>query len=492
MKINSHRILLSPAGQSGGGGFKVSFSESDFARLRSLLSGKMGLREKYLNSRREAVSEYITERCTELRMEPRRYIERLRLDVCDPELQGLLVRVLNGETSFFRNADQLQSMCDSIVSTDRDFPLSIWCAGCSTGQEPYSIAMMLRSDPRLADRPFSILATDVSGRSIQFAREGLYPALSLKRIGEDRHRRLFGIFTEKSGDKYRIKNEIRRFVTFMSHNLNNDPFGAFSVILCRNVFIYLEEASQRRIIDKFYQSLPPGGYLFLGYAESLVGLDARFIALAGSSPLHYRKPFPDMEMEVKRARVRQPGEAQPKKVPDKGADRRIELFARAEKLFEQKKYDGVMRLCQRILSEDGNSARARYLMGRVHAQRAAYGSALDEFRTSTALDELFADAHFWKGFIHFTVGDFVDAVKSFDNALLLESDLVMARFFKAMTLHAAGELARALQEFRVTHDAMKSHTGPLMKFDEGFPRKHYMDMTERYIADIKEAMNTEE
>lgn len=215
------------------------------------------------------------------------------------ELAELVENFTIHETSFFRNRPQLnlfqKTILESLLTRKqerRDFALHLWSAGCSTGQEPYTMAMLVAeslayyylrnplpfafpSPKPLIPPPWKveILASDISYSVLRTAEAGAYSAQKMESVEYSYRLRYF----DKAGDHYVVKKALRDVIHFDLHNLKTEFLPQdHDIIFCRNVMIYFDEAEQKRLIDKFYRCLSPGGYLFLGSAESLFGLTDRF------------------------------------------------------------------------------------------------------------------------------------------------------------------------------------------------------------------------
>jgi chemotaxis protein methyltransferase CheR len=203
----------------------------------------------------------------------------------EPELVALLNEITVGETCFFRNQPQLDALrkivLPRIVEARARMPLRhlrIWSAGCSTGEEPYTLSMMLLEEINgpLQGWTFEILATDLNERSLAHAEQGFY--------GEYSTRNLPPYFRQKyfvsGGDKWQIDAELKRPVKFTRVNFLDDScmvlMKDLDLILCCNVLIYFRGAAKRRVLQHFYNNLLPHGYLFLGHSESLYGVNDDF------------------------------------------------------------------------------------------------------------------------------------------------------------------------------------------------------------------------
>ena len=228
------------------------------------------------------------------------------------ELARLLENLTVNETSFFRNKAQLdlfhKHVLDDLLrhkQQERDFSLRMWSAGCSTGQEPYTIAMLvadalsyhcLRNPsgyepgfPKpLIPAPWKveILASDISYSVLRAGQDGLYTEAQMASVDYSYRLRHF----DKVGEHYAVKKALKELVHFDFHNLKTEYLPQRNdVIFCRNVMMYFDEAEQRRLLEKFARCLNPEGYLFVGHAESLLGLSDRFTMIYRDTGTAYQR-----------------------------------------------------------------------------------------------------------------------------------------------------------------------------------------------------------
>jgi chemotaxis protein methyltransferase CheR len=223
------------------------------------------------------------------------YFERLTIR---PERQAELVALLNeitiGETCFFRNQPQLdalrQIVIPKVIEAKASLPLRrfrIWSAGCSTGEEPYTLSMMMleESQRRLKGWTVEILATDLNERSLAHAKSAIYGSYSTRNLTQYYRQKYFSLV----GDQLQVQQVVRDSITFSRLNLSDDSRMIFmksiDVVFCCNVLIYFDLASKRRVIQHFYNNLLPQGYLFLGHSESLYSVtdDFRLVHLPGAT-----------------------------------------------------------------------------------------------------------------------------------------------------------------------------------------------------------------
>jgi two-component system, chemotaxis family, CheB/CheR fusion protein len=201
------------------------------------------------------------------------YLQLLEKDAAEAE--GLLKDLLIGVTQFFRDPDAFQALARQIVprivqSKAAGAPIRIWVPGCASGEEAYSIAILLREHlERLeARRVVQIFATDLDAAMLAEARHGRYPADIAEQVSPERLARFF----VRGGQTYQAINELREMCIFSEHSLIRDPpFSQLDMISCRNVLIYLSAELQKKIVPLFHYALRPGGFLFLGPSECISG-----------------------------------------------------------------------------------------------------------------------------------------------------------------------------------------------------------------------------
>ncbi len=215
----------------------------------------------------------------------------------EEELSVLIDSLTTNETYFFRESAQLQAFSEEILPELRQAfadrkTLRIWSAGCSTGEEPYTIAiLLLESGDWWRDWQVEILGSDINQRVLHAARRGVYKK-SAHRVTSPEM--LTKYFSEENGD-YRIIDAVRNLVSFSSVNLL-DPgkislIGTMDVIFCRNVIIYFDKEAKRKVIETFSRKLREGGYLLLGHSESLINISNAFELRTLKHDMVYRKPL---------------------------------------------------------------------------------------------------------------------------------------------------------------------------------------------------------
>lgn len=201
------------------------------------------------------------------------------------ELTKLLEAVTTNETSFYRDINQLDSFQNSVLTEvlgkqreSGSKQLHIWSAGCSSGEEPYTLSMLLHATlgNELPAWRIRISANDISQAVLAQARAGVYKNYALRTTSSDAKSRYF---SESNGD-YAVKPEVKKLVTFSQLNLNDSAalkkIPRSHIIFCRNVIIYFDDEMKKKVISNFYDNLLPGGYLILGHSESIHKLSMAF------------------------------------------------------------------------------------------------------------------------------------------------------------------------------------------------------------------------
>lgn len=209
-----------------------------------------------------------------------------------PLYRQVVEAITTHETSFFRDLHPFDALRTTVLpellTKRRSLNLTIWCAACSSGQEPYSVAMLVREHfPTLANHRVRIIATDLSGAILDRAREGLYSQIEVNR---GLPAVLLTKYFDKQGLHWRIRSEIRRMVEFQQNNLAESwsPIPPLDIVFMRNVLIYFDVDTKKAILAKIRQVLKPDGYLFLGSSETTLNLDAAFEPISMGKSLCYQ------------------------------------------------------------------------------------------------------------------------------------------------------------------------------------------------------------
>lgn len=277
---------------------EVQMSEEEFRLIRDLVYAHCGL---FFDND----STYLLEKRLSKRLELyqlsnfRDYYHFLRYNrKKDEELSDLMDVLTTNETYFFRESFQLRAFTDEIIPEIRaakqntgERTLRIWSAGCSSGEEPYTIAMLLLDMGIFTGWNVEIIGTDICQRVIQQARKGVYGKSSF-RVTDDSYIKRY--FHEQDG-LFRVNDKVKELVTISHLNLLDANrialLGRMDLIFCRNVIIYFDQVAKKRVIDSFYNSLRDGAYLLLGHSESLMNLTTAFTLKHLKNDMVYQKPL---------------------------------------------------------------------------------------------------------------------------------------------------------------------------------------------------------
>jgi chemotaxis protein methyltransferase CheR len=264
-------------------------TEAEFEQFRNLIYNESGIH--FSASNRAILESRLRER---LRATPSDtiadYYRRIRSD--GEELKVLLDAVTTNLTRFFRNTAHFETFENYVIPTlvekrrtSMSTPIKVWSAGCSTGEEPYSVAMVLKEKLPPGMRA-EVVGSDISLKSLMIGREGFYPKPRVQGVPDVYLKKYF----EPKGDGYQVTQEIRSMIRFDYHNLKHDSgLRNLDIVFCRNVLIYFDAPAQKAAVDLFWQSMSSGSFLFIGHSESLFGMDTQFEFVRTDWACIYRK-----------------------------------------------------------------------------------------------------------------------------------------------------------------------------------------------------------
>lgn len=273
-------------------GLAHGISEHELSEIRMLIEERTGIhfdasRERFFSGR---VQEHVRLKGLDSGTELLRAIRKSNVDY-----EALLERLLTQETSFFRYPGVYEAFEKRVLPElhvkkfwKNPRTLRIWSAGCSTGEEPYSIAITIADSLSFADSwNVEILATDVGRHALKHAERGIYKGRS---VGSVTPEQLKTHFTQVQAGQ-QVKTRLRKMITFAQMNLASAVYvGRMDAIFCMNVLIYFSEERKRALVQRFYDTLEPGGYLFLGHSESISKMPVKFQAIVLNDCILYRKP----------------------------------------------------------------------------------------------------------------------------------------------------------------------------------------------------------
>ena len=280
----------------------IPMSDDEFRLLRDLVYQHCGLNftedSKYLLEKR------LGKRLQVLQIKSfKDYYYYLRYNqLKDQELTEVIDSLTTNETYFFREEFQLKTFTQEIVPEvcDRkarsgDKRLRIWSAGCSSGEEPYTIAMLLLDMPSLRDWQVEIIGTDISQKVLHTARKGVYGSSSFRNTDASYQSRFFS----EVDSKWKVADQVKGLVTISLLNLFDVSkvalLGKMDIIFCRNVIIYFDLIAKKKVIETFYNRLRPEGFLLLGHSESLINITNAFTLRHFTHDMVYQRPKETVE-----------------------------------------------------------------------------------------------------------------------------------------------------------------------------------------------------
>ncbi len=265
---------------------QMELKVADFERVRSLIDRYCGIN---LHEGKQAlVRARLMKRIRKLGMSSfEEYLDYVETDESGEEFLSFVDVLTTNKTSFFRESQHFDFIRQIVIPQLGGRQVKWWSAGCSTGEEPATLAItILDAIGEARTDPVKILATDISGEALAKAKTGIYSSSNLAGVPDSVRKRYFRKVGET--EEYKLEDSIQKKITFGRLNLLKPwPMkGPFQLIMCRNVMIYFKRPTQQQIVSRFYDLLEPGGYLFLGHSENLPD---KGIGLTSLQPAVYQK-----------------------------------------------------------------------------------------------------------------------------------------------------------------------------------------------------------
>jgi chemotaxis protein methyltransferase CheR len=271
-------------------------TDGDFKLFRDYVHENCGI--YFEDNKMYLMQNRLSRRLNELGIKSfRDYYYYVKYDNSRQEFNNLINIITTNETSFFRNEPQLESFANDILPkvirekrNEKNKTLKIWSAGCSSGEEPYTLAMVLIEKLKSTNfLDIQIFANDISQKVLQTARQGIYSENRVINVKPDFRKRYFS----NDGGNYKVNQDIKRLINFSQMNLNDQSqfvlLQNMDFVFCRNVMIYFSDESKKKLVRNFYNILKPGGYLYLGHSETLHGISKSFKLKFYNNCLTYQK-----------------------------------------------------------------------------------------------------------------------------------------------------------------------------------------------------------
>ena len=507
---------------------EISFNEPELSAVKEFLLEHSGLHFNQHNHR--ILERGLLRRIQALRLEslPAYFKYLSASSVNYDEVNKLLGLLTIGETSFFRYQSHREALVHFVlprlVKQNRHrIKLRLWSAGCSTGEEPYSLAILLLEHfPEVVGWDIQILGTDINKRALRQAREGLYGERSLRMMEQSLRERYF----RRVGSYFLLDEKVRRMVHFDYLNLQADLFPAESnatngidLLTCRNVLIYFQLETIRRIVEKFSQALNQDGFLFMGHAETMQNVSDRFQRYHQHNAFFYQ-PKENQEVKsrteksgamgilpaaashvtapVKPTRPIMTKPAIDNILPDERPDCRAlpavkddirhdpeQLYRDAMDAFEHEKFAEAGRLFDQLLEQHPAHPQALIGKGLLLANQGAYSDARICCARAIKENDLLPEAYLLRGLILDMEGFSVRALVEYQKVLWLKPDFVMAHYLTAKIHGRLNESEKQQRSLRNTARALEqAGSQTTIPFSGGLSRSAFLDVVRRELTDI--------
>ena len=491
---------------------------TSFIAVRDLIEERCGLR--FDNSQRGSLSASVSLRMQQLGLDSEaEYVERLRGEaprMVETELRNLLNLVTVTETCFFRDASQFRLLRDHIIpgliaerlaKGDGNRTIRLWSAGCSSGEEAYSIALTLedmgiyRACP---DWTIDIIGTDLNTKVLEKARAGVYTARAMRNV-EGRLRDLYFVREEKT---FSLADTIKKRVKFEFGNLTQTPMpstGQQDIVFCKNVAIYFRADVTRKLIKGLYDTLADEGYLLLGHAESLWQMSDGFALVEQEKAFCYRKSplVPEKastRSSARRSSPRRVGRrsaasgrpvAVPGFSPTAGLNPVVAGLSRTPSApiplipgtpedvtgrydvcltaFRAGEWEGAEAALSSLVESCPTFVPALLLLGGLYANRGRFDDALRQAEMVLKVSDLEPRAHLLVGMVASRQQRLDEAQQSLRRALYLDDSLALAHFWLGNLYRDRGDLVRACHEYENVVRDWERHT---------------LELTEEFASDL--------
>ena len=393
------------------------------------------------------------------------------------EFKHLLVQISNNETSFFRNVPQFKALSDFVFPAirkqkelDGNMEINIWCAGCSTGDEPFSVAIsLLETIPSIYLWTINLLATDIDVVALSDAKKGEYIERSLRNMPDTLKKKYFTF----KNDLYCVNQLVSNFVNFQEFNLAMPQYprpqsGHWDVILFRNVMIYFREDFTHNVIKKMSSVISENGYLLLGHSETLQNISDDFELMSFDNSLIYRK----FVSKKKNSDVNEE-----KKSVDDTSFRMLKALKDVEpKKTTDSKSDKVQ---ENADEKDISKATLNKVKELIRAN--VYRDVIETLEGEVIQHPLDEEGHYFLGLSYFNENELVKAEKELKTAIYINPENFMTRFFLGKTYQHIENLDRAIIEFKNALKLLDSSNESKVEEIEGFSKVALKKMCESFI-----------
>ena len=458
-----------------------------YRKLKDLIHKRCGL---YFDENESNLNFSLKQRMQILGVDLDEYYSRLTNENEEKEFRELLNLLTIKHTYFFRNQPQFEALSQIVLpqlirdnaSSDKS-SLTIWSAGCSTGQEPYSIAMVLLDTIEdIENWNVNIIGTDISKEALNLAETGIYNDSSMKYTRKDTIAKYFDLLRTSNGKvEYKIKDRVKKIARFSYLNLVEDTFPHNpDIIFCRNVMIYFDANVVKELIEKFRGCLAEDGYLFIGHSESITNSPSGFEMNIFGEGIFYHKIS---QTKTKLKKTRKPVFAKPKTTHEQKIlfdGQKVEpmfqpkdpdsIIIRIEDYANTKNYDQALALIQKAQESNFDDPKLYYWHAFILINQNQRGRAkllLNDIviRKHT----LFVPIYYLYGTILLQEQSSKESIKFFKKALYLDPAFILARSGLAAALKKQGKTKQALKEYEnLLNEIPKDCFDHKVKYGGGF------------------------
>jgi len=372
-----------------------------------------------------------------------------------------------GETYFFREANSLQALTDRVFPelirshSDGDRRIRIWSAGCSSGEEPYTVAMMVLDCPGLKGWDVGILGTDINQAVLRKAEAGVYSDWSFRGVDPGIRERYF---VRKAASSYEVVPALKDMVTFAHLNLIDDSYpallnstNAIDLILCRNVLMYFSPDSVRNVLGKFRQSLVPDGWLLVSAVEaSTVGEEGFSPLMCAGAVLHRRTGEKVVEAKGPDRPAAPPARSKPRQSEPKGSGlEQTAIYQCAIDFYEEGNHEGAIPLLGTLAARPGAETPVFALLSRCYANKGLLTQAEEWCRRAIDADKLNAASRYLLALILIEKLEPEDAMNALRKAIYLEPNFAIAHYTMANLHHRKQNEAESRRHLKHALSALK-------------------------------------
>ncbi len=442
------------------------------------------------------------------------------------ELFNIIQDITVGETYFFRNLPQLDILRSKIIPEivnrkrlEGNNEIKVWSAGCSTGEEVYTLAIILMEEvPGASLWKIKILGTDINKNFLEIAEKGLYTSSRKFRYMPEEYKKKYFI---PYGRSYMVKDELKKLVRFKHHNLVKDEFNEpemvnADLVFCRNVTIYFDLETTKLVIDKIYNTISNLGYLFIGHSETLWQINNKFVTLDFPHAFIYQKDLsrklgekdrtpsitiPDINLNVISKDKKETKEEKKEQInifeklkQKKEKSTEIEednlqqiqnidkKYHEATLQFEKKNYDKALAIFNEIIEEDSSYILAYFGKATIYANQGKYDEAIEELDKITKYDNLFLEAYYLLGVLYDKKQQIDKAIEMFEKVVYINHKIVLAYYHLGNLYRCIGNKKRAIVQYKNILNLLKDEPpNEIVRFSEGMTNKQLYDIVSKIL-----------